>query len=129
MDIRNKRIPDAEFEALRSEVLTQWPTGRDVNLDEAVAYAKQRKTFGKPIIAHQGIQFMLADMEIQITAARALVWQYARMLDSGIHDSKFSAVTKTFVSDTAMKVTTDAVQILGGYGYSREKSTDRADRK
>jgi len=94
-------------------------------IDESVAYAKVRKTFGKPIIAHQGVQFLLADMEIQTQAARALLWHCARMVDCGVYDTKLGSVTKTFVADTAMKVTTDAVQILGGYGYSREYPVEK----
>ncbi len=94
-------------------------------LDESVAYAKTRKTFGKPIIANQGISFMLADMEIQIQAARALLWHCARMIDCGVTDTKLGSCTKVFVSDTTMKVTTDAVQVLGGYGYSREYPVEK----
>ncbi len=89
-------------------------------LDEAVAYAKQRKTFGRPIIGHQGVQFLLADMEIDVTTARALLWQCAQMVDKGVFDTKLGSVTKTFLSEMAMRVTTSAVQVLGGYGYSRE---------
>ena len=94
-------------------------------IDVAVDYAKQRKTFGKPIIKHQGIQFMLADMEIQTTAARSLLWHCAQMVDEGNIDSRMGAITKTFCSDACMKVTTDAVQILGGYGYSREYPVEK----
>ena len=88
-------------------------------LDEAVAYAKQRKTFGRPIIGHQGVQFLMADMEIDVTTARALLWQCAQMVDKGVFDTKLGSVTKTFLSEMAMRVTTSAVQVLGGYGYSR----------
>lgn len=94
-------------------------------IDVAVDYAKQRKTFGKPIIKHQGIQFMLADMEIQTTAARSLLWHCAQMVDERNIDSRMGAITKTFCSDACMKVTTDAVQILGGYGYSREYPVEK----
>ena len=94
-------------------------------LDEAVAYSKIRKTFGKPICAHQMVQQMLADMEIQVTAARCMMYECARMVDAGIISSQMGAVTKTFCSDVAMKVTTDAVQILGGYGYSREYPVEK----
>jgi alkylation response protein AidB-like acyl-CoA dehydrogenase len=90
-------------------------------LDEAVAYAHQRVQFGKPISSFQGIQFMLADMATQLEAARALVYSAARMIDSGTKNfSKESAMAKVFASDVAMKVTTDAVQVLGGYGYMKE---------
>lgn len=89
-------------------------------LDFAVAYSKERVTFGKPICKHQAIAFMLADMDIQIQAARSLTWHACRTIDSGVIDSKLFSASKAFASDVAMKVTTDAVQILGGYGYSRE---------
>ena len=94
-------------------------------LDEAVAYAKQRKTFGKPIIGHQMVQSILADMQIGVTAGRALLWQCAQMVDRGVYDTKLGSAAKTFISDMAMRVTTDAVQILGGYGYSREYPVEK----
>ena len=83
--------------------------------ETAIAYSKQRQQFGKPISSFQAIQFMLADMATEIEAARALVYQTARLIDSGAKDySKESAMCKYFASDVAMKVTTDAVQVLGG---------------
>ena len=94
-------------------------------LDEAVAYAKQRKTFGRPIIGHQGVQFLMADMEIDVTTARSLLWQCAQMVDKGVFDTKLGSVTKTFLSEMAMRVTTSAVQVLGGYGYSREYPVEK----
>lgn len=90
-------------------------------LDHALKYAKERVQFGKPISSFQGIQFMLADMGTQVEAARALVYSAARMIDSGAKDiSKISAMAKLYASDVAMKVTTDAVQVFGGYGYMRD---------
>ncbi|MBN1354474.1 MAG: acyl-CoA dehydrogenase family protein [Candidatus Omnitrophica bacterium] len=95
-------------------------------LDEAVSYSHERKQFGQSISSFQGIQFMMADMAIQVEAARALVYQAARIIDAGAKDiSKISAMAKTFASDVAMKVTTDAVQILGGYGYMREYPVEK----
>ncbi len=95
-------------------------------LDEAVEYSRQRRQFGKPICSFQGVQFMLADMATQVEAARALVYAAARYIDSGAKDiSKISAMCKLFASDTAMKVTTDAVQVLGGYGYMREYPVEK----
>ena len=94
-------------------------------IDLSIKYAQERITFGRPIIKNQAIQFMLADMEIQTQAARALVWQATRLQDEGIADGTFGAITKTFGGDTAMKVTTDAVQIFGGYGYSREYPVEK----
>ncbi len=90
-------------------------------LDDAIAYARTRQQFGKPIISFQGIQVMLADMATQLEAARALLYAVVRMIDDGKKDfAKASAMTKLFSSDMCMKVTTDAVQIFGGYGYMRE---------
>jgi butyryl-CoA dehydrogenase len=95
-------------------------------LDEATKYASQRKQFGSRIDSFQGIQFMLADMATQIEAARALVYSVARMIDGGATKfDKESAMAKVFASDVAMKVTTDAVQILGGYGYMKEYPVEK----
>ncbi len=90
-------------------------------LDLTVNYAHQRIQFGKPISSFQGIQFMLADIATEIEAARALIYAAARTIDGGEKNiAKFSAMTKLFASDVAMKVTTDCVQIFGGYGYMRD---------
>jgi alkylation response protein AidB-like acyl-CoA dehydrogenase len=87
----------------------------------AAGYAQEREQFGGPISSLQAIQFMLADMATEIEAARGLVYQTARMIDRGVrHYSKESAMCKLFASDVAMKVTVDAVQIFGGYGYMRD---------
>jgi butyryl-CoA dehydrogenase len=95
-------------------------------LDVAVKYAKERQQFGKSISSFQGIQWMLADMATQIEAARSLVYSVARMIDAGKTDvGKESAMAKLFASDVAMKVTTDAVQILGGYGYMRDYPAEK----
>ena len=95
-------------------------------LDMAVTYAKQRVQFGKPIIAFQAVQHMLADMAIYIEAARALVYGAARHIDAHPKDaSKVSSMSKVFATDMAMKVTTDAVQILGGYGYMMEYPAEK----
>lgn len=94
-------------------------------IDEAVAYANERITMGKPIWQHQMVMQLIADMEIQTAAARSLLWECARMVDAGIIDSKFGAITKTFCADAAMAVTENAVQIMGGYGYSREYPVEK----
>jgi butyryl-CoA dehydrogenase len=95
-------------------------------LDEAVKYARHREQFGQPIASFQAIQFMMADMATQIEAARSLVYSAARMVDSGAKDvGKISAMAKLFASDVAMKVTVDAVQILGGYGYMKEYPVEK----
>ncbi len=89
--------------------------------DLALEYTMQRQQFGKSISSFQGIQFMLADMATQIEAARALIYSVAKMIDSGNEKiAKESAMCKIIASDVAMKVTTDAVQLFGGYGYMRD---------
>ena len=95
-------------------------------LDAAVEYARERETFGKPIIAHQAVQHMLADMATQIEAARALTYLSARTADTRSKDlPKVSAMSKLFATDVAMKVTTDVVQIFGGYGYMRDYPVEK----
>ncbi len=101
-------------------------------LDMAVTYAKERRAFGKPIAAFQGLQFMLADMAMQVEAARCLVYECARIVDQGFADDaafrRFAAtasMAKCFASDMAMKVTTDAVQVFGGAGYMQDLPVER----
>jgi alkylation response protein AidB-like acyl-CoA dehydrogenase len=95
-------------------------------LDEAASYAKQRIQFGKPIMAFQAVQHMLADMAIQLEAARALVYGAAKHIDAHPNDmSKVSSMCKVFATDMAMKVATDAVQVMGGYGYMREYPVEK----
>ena len=94
--------------------------------DEALKYSRERVQFGQAIFSFQAIQHMLADMAIQIEAARCLVYQTCRHIDSGAKNiSKESAMAKVFASDVAMKVTTDAVQIMGGYGYMKEYPVEK----
>ncbi len=94
--------------------------------DEALKYSRERVQFGQSISSFQAVQHMLADMAIQIEASRCLVYQTCRHIDSGAKDiSKESAMAKVMASDTAMKVTTDAVQILGGYGYMKEYPVEK----
>jgi alkylation response protein AidB-like acyl-CoA dehydrogenase len=95
-------------------------------LDEAVKFAKQRVQFGKPIIENQGIQFMLADMDIQVEAARCLVYHVGELIDQGAtRFGRESAIAKTYASDAAISVTNDAIQVLGGYGYMKEFPVER----
>ena len=95
-------------------------------LDYAIRYANERMQFGKSITSFQAIQFMIADMATQIEAARALVYQGAARIDAQLEETeKFSAIAKFYASDIAMKVTTDAVQILGGYGYMKDYPVER----
>ena len=95
-------------------------------LDAAVGYAKERQQFGQPIAAFQGIQFMLADMAMQTHAARLMVHHAARQVDAGIRGNTYEAsMAKCWAGDAAMKVATDAVQVFGGYGYTREFPVER----
>jgi len=94
--------------------------------EEAVKFARQRMQFGHPVITFQAVQHMLADMATSIEAARALVYAVARLVDSGAKDvSKESAMSKVFATDVAMKVTTDAVQVMGGSGYMKEYPVEK----
>jgi hypothetical protein len=94
-------------------------------LDAAVAFAREREAFGKPVISFEGVSFMLADMATQIEAARSLTLDAARRRDAGEPFSTHAAMAKLFASDTAMRVTTDAVQVHGGYGYVEEFPVER----
>ncbi|GAA4928148.1 acyl-CoA dehydrogenase family protein [Streptomyces coeruleoprunus] len=94
-------------------------------LDEATAYAQDRRQFGRPIADFQGLRFMLADMATQIEAGRSLYLAAARLRDAGRPFSRQAAMAKLFCTDAAMKVTTDAVQVLGGYGYTADFPAER----
>jgi acyl-CoA dehydrogenase len=94
-------------------------------MDEAVQYAQTRKSFGQPIAAFQSISFMIADMAKDIEAARMLVYKAAWSIDRGDRNTKFAAMAKAFAADVAMKVSTDAVQVFGGYGYSEEYPVEK----
>jgi len=93
--------------------------------EHAVSYAKERVQFGQPIAMNQGVNFLIADMATEIEAARLLVWQAAWLLDQGKRATLQSSYAKRFAADTAMKVTTDAVQIFGGYGYMKEYPVEK----
>ncbi|MGP4057341.1 acyl-CoA dehydrogenase family protein [Mycobacterium sp. 4D054] len=94
-------------------------------LDEAVDYSQQRTTFGRKIIDHQGLAFLLADMAAAVDAARATYLDAARRRDAGLPYSRHASVAKLTATDAAMKVTTDAVQVLGGAGYTRDYRVER----
>ena len=94
-------------------------------LDQAVAYARTRETFGRRIIDHQGLAFLLADMEAAVQSARAVTLHAARLKDRGLEYSRAASVAKLVATDNAMRVTTDAVQVLGGYGYTRDFPVER----
>ena len=94
-------------------------------LDEAVKYAGERFTFGQPIYQHQGVGFILADMKIRAEAARDLAWKAAWLVDNGKRNTSEAAVAKAFCADAAMQNATDAVQVFGGNGYSREYPVEK----
>jgi alkylation response protein AidB-like acyl-CoA dehydrogenase len=94
-------------------------------LDDAVVYAKQRETFGRPIIEHQGLAFVLADMDAAVEAARQVTRSAARRRDVGLRFTREAAIAKMVATDNAMRVTTDAVQVLGGAGYTRDFAVER----
>jgi alkylation response protein AidB-like acyl-CoA dehydrogenase len=98
-------------------------------LDVAVQYARQRRQFGQAVISFQGLQFMLADMATGVAAARALYLAAARRKDAGLPYGQEAAMAKLLATDTAMRVTTDAVQVLGGYGYVEDFPAERLMRE
>ncbi|MGA1487652.1 MAG: acyl-CoA dehydrogenase family protein [Planctomycetota bacterium] len=93
--------------------------------DLALRYSQERKTFGVPIARHQAVQFMLADMATEIDAGRLLTWKAAWLADQGERNTTVCSMAKYFSGDAAMRITTDAVQIFGGYGYSREYPVEK----
>ena len=98
-------------------------------LDCAVGYARERKQFGRPVIDFEGLRFMLADMATAVAAARALYLAAARRKDAGQPYGQQAAMAKLLATDTAMRVTTDAVQVLGGYGYVEDFPAERLMRE
>ena len=94
-------------------------------LEEMVRYAKQRKTFGKPLCDHQMIRQIIADGATSIEASRGLVYRAARLFDEGRRNTKLASMAKVFSSDAAMKITTDAIQVFGGYGYLQDYPVER----
>src|SRR4051794_28552545 len=120
------KIAMATFDRSRPTVAAQAVGLAQGAIDLATDYALRRYTFGKPIFEHQGIQFKLAGLEAEVAAARALVYQAATAVDLGDPMvTKLASMAKMFASDTAMKVTTEAVQVLGGNGYLREFPAER----
>jgi acyl-CoA dehydrogenase len=94
-------------------------------MNHAMKYATERKTFGVPIVKHQAVSFMIAEMAMNIEAARLLVWKSAHEIDQGRRNTKFAAMAKAFAADMCNKVCTDAVQVFGGYGYSTEYPVEK----
>ncbi|MFF9040575.1 acyl-CoA dehydrogenase family protein [Streptomyces sp. NPDC014892] len=120
------RLALATLDRTRATVAAQAVGIAQGALDCATAYLKERRQFGRPLAEFQGLQFMVADMEMQVRAARQLTYVAARELDAHGGDiTTAGAVAKCFASDTAMKVTTDAVQLLGGSGYVRDFPVER----
>jgi len=110
----------------RALILAPFLGAMQRQIEDCVRYANERVQFGKPISSFQAIQFMIADMATQIEAARALVYEVVDQIMTKNPDSeRLSAIAKIFASDVAMKVTTDAVQILGGYGYMKDYPLER----
>ena len=120
------KIAMMTFDRSRPTVAAQAVGVAQGAIDLALDYAARRKTFGEPLLAHQGMQFKLAGMETDVAAARALTFQAATFVDEGDpRMSKLSAMAKLFASDVAMRVTTDAVQVLGGNGYLKDFPAER----
>jgi acyl-CoA dehydrogenase len=94
-------------------------------MEHSMEYATQRRAFGKPIAAHQAVTFMIAEMAMNIDAGRLLCWQAAQLKDAGLRNTMQSSMAKAFCADMAMKVATDAVQVFGGYGYSKEYPVEK----
>lgn len=94
-------------------------------MEHAITYAQERKTFGKPIAAHQSIQFMIAEMARDIEAARLLVWRAAWEIDEGRQNTYYASIAKAFAADSAHRIASDAVQIFGGYGYNQEYPVEK----
>jgi butyryl-CoA dehydrogenase len=118
---RGFKIAMDTFDQTRPGVAAQAVGIADGALTEAIKYAKERVQFGQAISSFQGIQFLMAELGTKLEAARALVYRTAKLIDSCAKNvSKYSAMAKLFASDTAMEVTTEALQILGGYGYMKE---------
>jgi alkylation response protein AidB-like acyl-CoA dehydrogenase len=114
------------FEASRPQIATLGLGLAEGAFEYARTYAKERQAFGRPIAEFQAIQFLLADMATQIEASRLLIYQCTEMYDAGLSDITYRAsLAKLFATDTAMRVTTDAVQILGGAGYINEHPVER----
>jgi alkylation response protein AidB-like acyl-CoA dehydrogenase len=120
------KIAMATFDRSRPTVAAQAVGLAQGAIDLALDYALRRHTFGQPLIGHQGVQFKLADMETEVAAARALTYQAATAVDEDDPRlTKIASMAKLFASDVAMRVTTDAVQLLGGNGYLKDFPAER----
>lgn len=119
------RIALANLEAGRIGIAAQAVGMARAALDAALAYARERTTFGKPIVEHQAVNFRLADMAMQVEAARQLVWHAAALRDAGVPCLKEASMAKLFASEMAERVCSDAIQIHGGYGYVADFPVER----
>jgi acyl-CoA dehydrogenase len=119
------RLVMETLDKIRAEVAAAAVGVARAAMEAAIHYAKEREQFGQAIASFQSIQFMLADMAINTEAARLLVWQAAWQADRGLPNSYQSAIAKAFAADSAMKITTDAVQIFGGYGCIKEYPVEK----
>jgi cyclohexane-1-carbonyl-CoA dehydrogenase len=119
------RIAMKDFDMSRPGVAALALGIAEAAIETALRYACQRHTFGAPLIKHQAISFMIADAWTQIEAGRGLMTRASQLWDRGMSNSKLSSMAKYFCSDAAMRITTDAVQILGGYGYCKEYPVER----
>ncbi len=99
--------------------------GAQCAYEHSVKYAKERKQFDTTLMNHQAVQFMIAEMSMKIEASRLLIWKAAHLLDQGLKNTKIASMAKAFASDSCMQITTDAVQIFGGYGYSVEYPVEK----
>ncbi|MBW1708107.1 MAG: acyl-CoA dehydrogenase, partial [Deltaproteobacteria bacterium] len=119
------RIAMGDFDMSRPTVAALSLGIAEGALDYTIKYARERYTFGKPLIKHQAIQFILAEASTLIEASRGLMVRAARAFDSGNRNTKIASMAKYFCSDAAMKITTDMVQVLGGYGYVKDHPIER----
>jgi cyclohexane-1-carbonyl-CoA dehydrogenase len=119
------RLAMKDFDMSRPAIAAQALGIAEGALDAMVRYATERQTFGKPIAEHQLIQAIIADSATLIEASRGLVYRAARQYDEGLSSTKLASMAKCFASDSAMKITTDAIQVLGGYGYMKDFQVER----
>ncbi len=119
------RLVMQTLDKIRAEVAAAAVGVARAAMEAALGYAKEREQFGRTIASFQAIQFKLADMAIKVEASRLLVWQAAWLADQGLRNSYESAIAKCFAADSAMEITTEAVQIFGGYGYVKEYPVEK----
>jgi acyl-CoA dehydrogenase len=119
------KIAMAAFDHTRPPVAAAATGVARAATEHAIRYAMERNTFGVPIAMHEGVSFMIADMAKDTEAARLLTWRAAWEIDQGRRNTRYAAMAKAFAADVAMRVTTDAVQVFGGYGYSKEYPVEK----